>query len=203
MRASLRTCYSPSVFPPWWTERFGETAPIGHRLRTAFPHRWLRIHSLPDSRRYPEGEQEQELLLQRQDAVARETLGSDCRLIAPVFEASSVGTSAALDGFPDRLFQCIASYRDPGDRDGFGENVDVSFDVSFWATHARWSIVAERGLLLAIAEDEVRALWLDTASGEVFAPYDGGVDVIVSDSARRDRLKSKFADWLSARPDGL
>ncbi|MCH9682480.1 MAG: hypothetical protein K0V04_13670 [Deltaproteobacteria bacterium] len=191
------------MFPTWWAERFGEIAPLGHRLRTAFRDRWLRIHSLPDSKRYPEGEQEQELLLLRQDALAREVLKSDCRLIAPVFEASHIGASAALDGFPERPFECFATYRDPGDHDDFDENVDLSFDLSFWFTDSAWDLASERRLLLAIAEDELRILWMDTASGEVFAPYDGGVDVIASSTARRELLKSKFSAWLSAHPAGL
>lgn len=199
----LARVISPDVFPPWWTERFGETAPLGHRLRSTLPDRWFRIHSLPDSKRYPQSEQERELLLQRQDAVAREILGPDCRLIAPVFEASSIGTNAPLDGFPRRPFKCFASYRDPGDREGFGDDDDVSFDVSFWSTRSSWNLAVERSLLLAIADDELRVLWMDAASGEIFAPYDGGVDVIASDTARRDSLKSKFSAWLSGYPGGL
>ncbi|MEM6989663.1 MAG: hypothetical protein AAF721_04175 [Myxococcota bacterium] len=81
--------------------------------------------------------------------------------------------------------------------------MDVSFDVSFWVTPSPWNLATDRQLLLAVAEDELRVLWMDTASGEVFAPYDGGVDAIASDNARRNSLKSKFSAWLSARPDGL
>jgi hypothetical protein len=38
---------------------------------------------------------------------------------------------------------------------------------------------------------------------EVFAPYDGGVDLIFSNVERRDQYRQRFSAWLSARPDGL
>ena len=37
----------------------------------------------------------------------------------------------------------------------------------------------------------------------VIAPYDGGVDVIVDSTEKRDRLKAKYVDWLSDREDGM
>jgi len=191
------------MYPPWWSGRYGETAPLGHRLRAAFPERWFRIHSLPSSKRYPDSDAEREELLQRQDAVASEVLRSSCRLIAPVYEAADVGASAHLDGFPGRPFDCFAAFRAPRDCDGFGDDVDVPFDLSFWVAHSDWSLASEQSLLLAIAEDELRVLWMDTISGEIFAPYDGGVDVIALDAERRDSLRSKFSPWLSSRPDGL
>jgi hypothetical protein len=58
-------------------------------------------------------------------------------------------------------------------------------------------------VLVAIAEDRLRALWLETNSGEIYAPYDGGADLILADPGRRDALAGRYRDWLSARPDGL
>lgn len=188
-----------SVYPEWWTAHYQATAPFGHRLRVAFPERWFRIHSLPDSKRYAESDGERQELLRRQRAVASEVLRSTCRVITPRYEAASVGAMAKLEGFPDRSFECFASHRDDGDDDGFSDDVDVSF----WIAVSEWSPTLEKGPLLAIADDALRALWMDTASGEVFAPYDGGVDVIASSTTRRDALKSKFSAWLSAHPEGL
>lgn len=39
-----------------WTTYFSELAPVGHVLRKALPDRWLRVHSLPQSKRYPESD---------------------------------------------------------------------------------------------------------------------------------------------------
>ena len=40
-------------------------------------------------------------------------------------------------------------------------------------------------------------------TGEVFAPYDGGADLIVRSSERAKALRAGFVDWLSGRADGL
>ncbi len=191
------------VYPAWWTARFGETAPFGYRLRVAFAERWFRIHSLPASKRYPEGAEEQNLLLTRHDAVARSVLPGRCKLVTATYELAVVGARAELDGFGTRVFECVASYRDPGDREGFGDDVEVSFEVSFWAAEVEWELSADRSLLLAIAMDEARALWVADSTGEVFAPYDGGADIITSDPTRRVSLRTEFVGWLSPRDDGL
>ncbi len=50
---------------------------------------------------------------------------------------------------------------------------------------------------------EARAMWVHSSTGEVFAPYDGGVDVVFSSVERRDLHRQRFSAWLSSRPDGL
>jgi hypothetical protein len=37
----------------------------------------------------------------------------------------------------------------------------------------------------------------------LFAPYDGGVDMILENSEQRDEFKAKYKDWLSSYPQGL
>lgn len=190
---------SRPVYPAWWTARFGETPPLGYRLRVAFADRWLRIHSLPNSKRYPESPDEKDLLLARHDAVARSVLPGSCTLVTAVYAPATVGERARFDGFGARAFECVSSYTDPGDPDGLGNDIDASI----WAADTAWDLSADRDLLLAIAMDEARALWVAASSGEVFAPYDGGADIIARDPSRRAALQTEFADWLSPRDDGL
>jgi hypothetical protein len=59
-------------FGPKWTEHWGEALPISYRLRDQFGDRWVRFHSLPQSKRYPDGELEFEVLLGRHNAVIHE-----------------------------------------------------------------------------------------------------------------------------------
>ncbi len=37
----------------------------------------------------------------------------------------------------------------------------------------------------------------------IVAPYDGGIDFIIFDTAKRNALRDKYKDWLSSREDGL
>ena len=39
-------------FKSFWRNHYGECPPLGHRLRDAFVDRWVRFHSLPESKRY-------------------------------------------------------------------------------------------------------------------------------------------------------
>ncbi|MCA9708875.1 MAG: hypothetical protein KDK70_23725, partial [Myxococcales bacterium] len=96
------------MFPSWWSERFGQTSPLGYRLRAAFPERWLRIHSLPQSKRYPDSAAELDVLLHRHRTVAAAVLSPDtpCKLLTPRYEPAVVGSRSTLDGFGDRGFEC-------------------------------------------------------------------------------------------------
>lgn len=41
-----------------WDSWLPGCEPIGHHLRRAFAERWVRFHSLPGSKRYPESDAE-------------------------------------------------------------------------------------------------------------------------------------------------
>ena len=58
-------------------------------------------------------------------------------------------------------------------------------------------------ILKAIADDEIRAMFVSPSNKCIIAPYDGGVDVIVDSMEKRDSLKVIYKDWLSDREDGM
>ena len=62
-------------FDTRWREMFPETQLTPHELRTTYPERWFRIHSLPEAKRYPEDEAEWESLLARQNETITEMIG--------------------------------------------------------------------------------------------------------------------------------
>jgi len=64
-----------------WKAHLGDLAPVGHLMRVALPDRWLRIHSLPDSKRYAETADEYAELLRRHNEVVSEILGADIESI--------------------------------------------------------------------------------------------------------------------------
>jgi hypothetical protein len=183
------------ILPAWWTSHYGSTPPLGHQLRAAYPDRWLRIHSLPASKRYPESAAELEGLLERHAAVAGELFGPGhaCTLLTALYERAEPGTRQILPELGARSFECIA----------WGTDADEDIDASYWAAESTWDPEGDRAILIAIAEDRLRALWLNRGSGEVYAPYDGGADLFVLGHERRGWLTRKYAEWRSARPDGL
>src|SRR5688500_817484 len=57
----------PADFCTRWQVWYPGTVPLGHRMRLTHPGRWLRIHSLPEAKRYTSSPAEQAALLARQN----------------------------------------------------------------------------------------------------------------------------------------
>jgi hypothetical protein len=76
-------------FKDWWSRTVGEVPPLGWLLRDLLHERWLRIHTLPDAKRYAETEPEHDEVLRRQNSVAGEILGNrePCWLVVPTYQA--------------------------------------------------------------------------------------------------------------------
>jgi hypothetical protein len=67
-----------------------------------------------------------------------------------------------------------------------------------------WSPHAWDSLLRDIANDRLPSVVvLNPATGEAYAPYDGGADLFLANSERVATLADRWALWLSERPDGL
>jgi hypothetical protein len=63
---------TPSLLAALWQERRPLGPPIAHTFRSTYADRWLRFHSLPDSKRYPESEDEYAIALDRYNTVLDE-----------------------------------------------------------------------------------------------------------------------------------
>ncbi len=75
--------------------------------------------------------------------------------------------------------------------------------TTFYATSIIWVPGNFDDLLLEIANWREKAIFVDCASGRVFAPYDGGFDLICTDRDEVMRLKSEFSSWMSTRDDWM
>lgn len=180
---------------------FGNTPPVGHVLRTEMPDRWLRIHSLPSSKRYAETDQEWAELFRRHNEVAREVLGLTGHAILFLHawgnseDLSTVFSSFAWSAGLDFGGSTPTVYPDP---DAAEPSLIVAGFLTSWPPRD-WD-----SLLRDVAYYRLGAvLFLNPATGEAYAPYDGGADLILSDSARVVTLAVRWAPWLSSRADGL
>ncbi|WP_200926706.1 DUF3885 domain-containing protein [Sphaerimonospora mesophila] len=52
-----------------WRERWPLCPPLAYELKNAYHDRWVRFHSLPDSKRYADDEAEYAILLHRYNTV--------------------------------------------------------------------------------------------------------------------------------------
>jgi hypothetical protein len=184
-----------------WQKYFGGVAPAGYLLRQHVPERWLRVHSLPGSKRYPSSSSEEDALLARQNEVAVDLLGDDSPAILFVRLAVSIEEfdgKLRVHSWANRVVPATIRTIILDDSD------DEALPVSIGASKIRWEPGAWDDLLLDVAHWRIGSIcFLNPKTGEVFAPYDGGVDLILNSSLRVELLSEKWRAWLSEHHTGL
>lgn len=174
-----------------WSTFFPEFEPIADRLKTCFPDRWVRFHSLPGSKRYPENESECEKLLERHNMV----LGHLTRPSVPVVLLSTEFSWSNAPSRPPIESSNATWWR------------SVQVGEASWHVYAHeivWHPKTFDSIVLRVAKDEIANVMIsDTECQWLVHPYDGGMDVVLSSKVARDLLKSEYSDWLSPRADGL
>ena len=190
-------------FENFWKNNFNSCVPLGHVLRTACPDKWIRFHALPKSKRYPETQEENEIILERANKLATACLGknSKCWVVRPVFadEMQNPTEKRALKELLANSF--IKSFStiwpfDVDDTDG-GNKLDI------YVKKFNWEVGACDSMFLKIANDEEQGLIVDVLSKQIFAPYDGGFDLILRGSDQVNIFKMKYSEWMSSRKDWL
>ncbi|WP_339156146.1 DUF3885 domain-containing protein [Actinomadura luteofluorescens] len=178
-----------------WRTRWGG-APIGCALSARHPDRWVRFHSLPDSKRYAETEQEYEVILDRHHRVLAE-LGADEGLyvIAGYFADAPVQAPAAPRTHAGAVPWLTI---DPG------EHPEVEIPLTLRVSTAPLRRATLDPLLRCVADDELGHVIISPLDLRwLYHPYDGGADVIAPSVRERDGLKNRHADWLPTPPSRL
>ena len=188
-----------------WCVKFPGCEPVAHRLRATFLDRWVRFHSLPDSKRYPDDQDEYATVLGRQNRILDELVGGEAGIILLTTEYSGPPGTVEISPVPE--LQSIARGEKPWRTVPMHE-VDENFDEStYWhvfASELAWRPgVLDPVLRLVIDNVIANVMIVDRGCRWIFHPYDGGMDLILENSAARDGLRSTHADWLSPWPDGM
>jgi hypothetical protein len=178
-----------------WNSAFAPALPAGFLCRKSLHERWLRIHSLPESKRYPETPTDRKELLIRHNSVANYTLGqnSDCVLFITRFGESKEWSAAEYLPLGLSKPQHVMSFDDRGEQ-----------RMQFFALRAVWKSQAFDELILAAAEEKISPiLFANLATANAYAPYDGGADLFFSSANAVGIARGHFLEWLSKRADGL
>jgi hypothetical protein len=173
-------------FHAFWARAYPGGDPIGYLFRHRMADRWLRIHSLPDSKRYADTVAEWTELLHRQNRVLDDLIGQ-ATVVQVVINFIEIRSPL----FDEYEFTNISVFVDRA-----AETVFQSFLFT-----TEWRTGALDSMLRMIANEEMRAFIIGPDS--LVAPYDGGVDLILRDTSERDRWKQVYQPWLSRREDGL
>lgn len=181
-----------TTFEAYWNTAFPGIRPLADALREHCADRWLRVHSHPDNRHFAESSAESSEMLFRQNAMGNRLLGpgAPCFLLTYDWEGAErlskrrrIGVLGDVSARP--------WLRLPADDDHEG-------DVSVFGLETTWRAGAFNELLLDIAGEREQALWVAKESAAVFAPYDGGVDLIYPAAPERDADRICFASWINA-----
>lgn len=186
----------------YWAEVYGDTPPVAYDFKILLPHRWVRFHYLPESKRYPDTEQEYQTILNRFQTLLQECCkdqeNEPCFLVTAAYTEGLWQTDPFLAAFDAGAVFWKTLLLDDG-----GESPSV-----FQLMISQWTL--RHGcfdpLLRRVAEGGIGNVFLfggDRRQPWLFHPYDGGVDLILADSARRDALKATFSAWLSDHASGL
>lgn len=180
-------------FATEWRSSFGDVLPAGFLCRVALADRWLRVHSLPESKRYAETEAERAELLHRQNAAATYVLGedADCQLVVTRFGENQAWSFEALQVDGRTPVHVLSA----GDEDD---------ELQFFGLPVKWKTASFNELLLSVADDRTGPVLLaDIQRRRIYAPYDGGADLFFASPKEAELARAHFQGWLSAREDGL
>lgn len=188
-------------FINYWNKEYPESLPINHELKWVYPDRWFRIHSLPESKRYAESTDKFKIILNRQNQLIDDLVDEEVE-VAILFGLYT--NDITNDNYKELAdfheFQKVRTIDLQKERPEEYEE-EMFFDI--FLKIEKWKKDCRNDILKAIANDEIRAMFISPSGKCIVAPYDGGVDVIVDSSEKRDRLKSKYKNWLSNREDWM
>jgi hypothetical protein len=200
----------PEALVAWRQRELRGSPLVGYRLRQILAQRWVRFHSLPGSKRYAETDEELGEIRRRHDMIAGALLGEgEPIVIVRTGYSTSASRVPPEDGqgqWSSEGFVWFESMSFPEIDD---EPSDAPSDVPpsyahFWLAHSTFHAGAFELPWTLVANDVIDGLLLVNIERRcVFAPYDGGMDVIGADSFVCDSLRRDFGAWLSAHPSGL
>lgn len=181
----------------FWKEDLSDFDPLAHKLKLAFNERWVRFHSLPESKRYPENELEYKEIFHRHNTVLAELARSSSSVFVVLPEYSENETAL----HPSKEFRAIFPNSE------YWRTIDQLEECGvYWHLHvAKVQIPSEKlnTIFRLVANDEVRnVLIVLPKDRSVFHPYDGGADIIMASTEAINKLKKKHQAWLSNHPEG-
>ena len=211
----------PAVLAPRWVAE-SDIAPRVLAMRENWKRRWpgsrvadeswlartekshLRLHTLPQGKRYPSSSVEYATILHRHSVILRELLSlsglnAGEPLVVLTRSWSESPDAAPRDGWVERLVPAslLVSYTDGPEETGE--------DPTWTHTYVSEMTVLDNALtslLILLADDKTASVAIMPSTLEwIYSPYDGGMDIRGLGKSDRDRLESAHSDWLPSADD--
>ena len=180
------------TFEQLWRRHFPSTPPVSHAVRDCHLARWVRRHALPESKRYADTPEERAEILRRANVIAGELFRANpaCWLTHALYYEEA-RHDPEIEGLQFAFVDA-----DPTADEG-GEKVAV------YAKRVEWRSGAFDHFFGRIADDELSSvLWVSVETGAIFAPYDGGFDLILPTAREAEEFNLRWLDWRSDFPGG-
>lgn len=192
-------------FQRLWALNYPDTVPISHLFKHNYSDTWFRIHSLPESKRYADNENEWEILLSRQNEAITDLFGSDTSIVIVTGEYNWGNNQQTHITDEKEVFKLFSFVRlDKIELNKINAEQYDEFDTYRPAfAQTIWKPNYHDKLLREIANDNTRAFFISFDKNVIVAPYDGGVDFVLKDVLTKENYKKKYRHWLSEREDGL
>ncbi|MDF3145053.1 MULTISPECIES: hypothetical protein [unclassified Streptomyces] len=195
----MSTGVTPTLLAALWRERRPSGPPLAHTFRSTYADRWVRFHSLPGSKRYPESEGEYATALERYNTILDE-LFAGTEVFVVTADWSDTPNGPAHHPEPRQALHAdgVRWWNEPDEDD---PHPQFHTHTRLYADRRPWRHGCADELLRAVADDGLAGVFLtDTDLRRIHHPYDGGADVILATSAERDQLRDRHTDWLSTHP---
>lgn len=193
-----------------WTHYYGDCVPLTNVFKYNLQNKWLRFHSLTNGKRYAQNNDELSEIIKKNHYLMKDIIG-DSRKAFVVFATPNYDPSLSESNLGCELNQTQKGYVEICNKIIEKFNLENEFTINFdGMSFSINSALVEldkfsfEDIFSQIANDEVDYLFImNPKNGDIFAPYDGGVDLIIRDETKKANLREKHKNWLSNREDGF
>ena len=181
-------------FEKFWGVNFSDAVPLYYTLRDTYSENWLRIHSLPDSKRYADSKEEMEMILSRNNQIISDEINDNDEIYLVKTDSSNKDNSIIYHSI---IYKKVPKLK------SIIKNYDEELDIDVFVSKNIWVKNKFNNLLEDIANNKADVFIISIKDQLIFIAYDGGMDIIYKNKEQRDYYKTKYKEWLSKRPDGL
>lgn len=191
-------------FRSYWKKYFPDCPPVSYLFKHDLANRWFRFHSLPESKRYADDNAEITELLFRQNTVLLDVIGpGECIVVLGNYSSSPSCYELCPSLLPIKFQNFLNLSKQDFDPNELETGEEPLYLNLYYGIH-ELNFGSLDGILLCAAEEKIVNFFVVNFERQrIFAPYDGGVDVILNNTKERDEYRAKYADWLSRHPAGL
>ncbi|MES2971174.1 MAG: hypothetical protein V4702_02540 [Patescibacteria group bacterium] len=177
------------TFNDQWHTIWPNTSPIAEDLRKQLKY-WVRMHMLPDAKRYPDTDEELQMVISRHTRLLN-ALGSKDYL----YIVTANWTDAAI----------VSSKHNPGFvHEGYSNELWLTLDEDvdvfrhLYIGQSAWPSEVFSDLLSQVADDKLAGVIIAPPNVSwLYLPYDGGVDIITPLESQHDKIVNDFSEWLA------